>query len=330
LLRRLDEAREEFREASVARSTSVGAYGPIFAEFEDFSGAFRFVKDDSGWWSVDAVESFITWLGLLGRGGRVPQAVAAIVHFAAVAGHTIDLSGRTTTKLLKGVKKLAQSELNESTGGAVERQRDAFPVGAWKSLVGEFLSAQAEVSQLDRRDLALIGLGIRCMRRGGELCDLNCEDVVFDESGTLSLTVGSSKTDQTKTGLVIKVAPLGRETVCPVAVLWDYCNSLGRDFVTGRPLFVSKPTRRGGTPRMSVAAISSVVRRWADRAGVEGKFSSHSLRIGGVSAAVAGGMSWEQIQTIGGWSSSVVEKYARSIDAASKRVSESMWSNSGM
>ncbi len=51
---------------------------------------------------------------------------------------------------------------------------------------------------------------------------------------------------------------------------------------------------------MSVASISAVVKRVAEHAGLDGNYSGHSLRIGGATAAVAGGMSMEQIRAIGG------------------------------
>jgi len=61
-----------------------------------------------------------------------------------------------------------------------------------------------------------------------------------------------------------------------------------------------------------VSAISSIVVKMATKAGFVGKFSSHSLRIGGASAAVKGGLTVEQVKAIGGWVSGSWEDYLRS------------------
>eukprot|EP01087_Luapelamoeba_hula_P023388 TRINITY_DN857_c0_g1_i5.p1 TRINITY_DN857_c0_g1~~TRINITY_DN857_c0_g1_i5.p1 ORF type:complete len:471 (-),score=61.30 TRINITY_DN857_c0_g1_i5:898-2310(-) len=60
------------------------------------------------------------------------------------------------------------------------------------------------------------------------------------------------------------------------------------------------------------------------RAGRKERVSSHSLRIGGATAAMLGGMTKEQIMTVGGWRSGAVELYIRSLEPAVFRASERM------
>ena len=61
--------------------------------------------------------------------------------------------------------------------------------------------------------------------------------------------------------------------------------------------------------KISMSLVSSVVKEAALLAGLSGKFSSHSLRIGGATAAMMGGLSMEQIHSIGHWESEAVLLY---------------------
>ena len=52
---------------------------------------------------------------------------------------------------------------------------------------------------------------------------------------------------------------------------------------------------------ISGQAVNAIVKRVANHAGLVGRYSGHSMRIGGATAALQGGMSMEQIRAIGGW-----------------------------
>jgi len=73
-----------------------------------------------------------------------------------------------------------------------------------------------------------------------------------------------------------------------------------------------------------ICSISAVVKRVAEHAGLDGNYSGHSLRIGGATAAVAGGMSMEQIRAIGGWESDAVFLYLRAVGPAMAQASKRM------
>jgi site-specific recombinase XerD len=59
---------------------------------------------------------------------------------------------------------------------------------------------------------------------------------------------------------------------------------------------------------LTSSGITSVCRRMVREAGVEAVVSSHSLRIGGATAAMMGGLRLEQIMAIGGWRSLVSDR----------------------
>ena len=60
------------------------------------------------------------------------------------------------------------------------------------------------------------------------------------------------------------------------------------------------------------------------RTGIEGKFSGHSLEIGGAVVAMMGGMTMAQIRAFGGWESKAVQFYLQAIGAAAAGASRSM------
>ena len=75
---------------------------------------------------------------------------------------------------------------------------------------------------------------------------------------------------------------------------------------------------------MSASAVSPIFRRIAQDAGVRGPFSGHSLRIGGASAALSGGLSVDQVKAVGGWKSDAVKQYLAPVLLQSDSVSQLM------
>ena len=73
--------------------------------------------------------------------------------------------------------------------------------------------------------------------------------------------------------------------ICPVKLTRDYLVWRSVKVFAGKEqLFLSEKGKS-----MSTAGISLVVKRVAKAAGLEGKYSGHSLRIGGASASLEGG-----------------------------------------
>ncbi|ELR13539.1 integrase domain containing protein [Acanthamoeba castellanii str. Neff] len=143
------------------------------------------------------------------------------------------------------------------------------------------------------------------MRRASELAGLCLEDVELGDGG-LRVCIRKAKNDQLGKGQLVFIEPTGRAT-CPVRLF--------RLFVQWRGL-------GGGV--MSSSAISAVCQRMVAAAGLSAQVSSHSLRIGGATAAVEGGMTREQVMTIGGWRSDAVNSYLRARELPSMAVSRRM------
>ncbi|CAG8667568.1 3709_t:CDS:1, partial [Ambispora leptoticha] len=166
------------------------------------------------------------------------------------------------------------------------------------------------------RDLALIALGLRTMRQPGELCNLRLSDVKL-VGGLFWVRINKSKTDQLAKEKFIPIEKMSSR-FCSVERVVNYLKV--RPVTKGdAPLFLSKSRKK-----MSVLAISAVVKRFAEHAKMKGRFTAHSLRIGGATAAMKGGLSMEQIQTIGGWVSDAARLYMRAIGTVNLGASIAM------
>jgi hypothetical protein len=128
--------------------------------------------------------------------------------------------------------------------------------------------------------------------------------------------VRSSKVDQAGRGFKIFVEPTPARW-CAVRLWRRYTAS-----VAGSPpslLFRSIT----GAPLTS-SAISSICKRMVDAAGLDAVVSSHSLRIGGASAAMIAGLGRAQIMAIGGWQSDAVDRYLRAFEVTRMGASASI------
>jgi hypothetical protein len=162
---------------------------------------------------------------------------------------------------------------------------------------------------------AVISVGIRCIRRSGELAKLNEDQIVVIPTGA-KLVVGPTKADQAaRMGLEVPFEA-GVSLADPIRCLDEYLqiakgSSLrGWQGRPGVPLFVG-PDRRP----LDAGAVKDMVRLVAAHAGLRGEFGGHSIRISGASLAILGGMSLEQVMAIGGWKSQAVLNYLRGLVA---------------
>jgi hypothetical protein len=68
--------------------------------------------------------------------------------------------------------------------------------------------------------------------------------------------------------------------------------------------------------RMSLGAITAVCQQMVEAVGGDEKVSSHLLCIGGATVAIEGGLTKEQVMTVGGWCSEAVNLYLRAREVA--------------
>ena len=287
---------------------------------------------------VDVVVELVQWLDVVGKGGRAAATVQAINARRADA----DL-GKLESPLLDKVLGVV-AKLH-----AQERQiliRDGFPVEEYVKLCS--MEAPRSVVQFRRwvRDLLVVGMGIRLIRRPSELSWMNLDEVRVvapPDAGWrlppsamgwvprlwLEFTVRHSKTDQRDAGHVVMYEPTG-SPACLLVRLLVYLTVYGLTLLP-------RTGKRDGAPRllrncrpalvsegMSVGGVSSCFVRCAAILGLEEKglhITGHSGRIGGATSCAARGVALEHIMAIGGWVSGAVMRYVRAVASAKLGVS---------
>jgi integrase len=178
------------------------------------------------------------------------------------------------------------------THGAREEGAEALLASDLPKLVKAFRGGPH-----DDRDRAVILLGFAGAFRASELVGLNIEQLEFNANG-LRIFVARSKEDQAGKGAYVDVPRSDNEATCPVRAVSVWLTHVGRPM---GPLFRVVRGRVVEHQRMHVGGISRAVRRAAARVGLQGGYSSHSLRRGLVTSARQAGVPLESIQRHGRW-----------------------------
>jgi len=195
---------------------------------------------------------------------------------------------------VKGIKKIA------SLTREIMEQRLPFPSEA----IQRYCASNIENSiWFWLRNKAIITLAFRAMRRPCELGYLKRKHISF-EGGYMHICIPKSKTDQLRRGRWIPIDATGGQT-CPVHCMRDWLN-----FYQVEPESWLFP---GATGAGSVTggAINELVKKIMRTFGFGGRYTGHSLRIGGATAALKGGLTIDQIRSIGDWQSDAVLLYLR-------------------
>lgn len=169
--------------------------------------------------------------------------------------------------------------------------------------------AEAAGGLAGKRDAAMIGIASECLIRVSEVSDLAVVDVSFQPDGTALATIRRSKTDQYAEGSVHHV----RED----AAAWLRSWIEAADVRSG-PLFRALPQDGGvSAGRLGPDSVRAAIKRWAREAGIGGRVSGHSLRIGAAQSLAEDGTSLAELQKEGRWkSASMPARYVRGQEAA--------------
>ena len=158
------------------------------------------------------------------------------------------------------------------------------------------------------RDRALLLLGFHGAFRRSELAGLRIEDVRRQRAG-LVVTLRRSKTDQDGEGLEKGIVFQADHEVCPVRALLGWLDVLGEE---EGPLFRSVDRHGGIGTSLSDRSVDLIVRQACEAAGLDGRYSAHSLRAGLATQAAEDGAPERVIMTQGVWSSiPTVRRYIR-------------------
>ena len=297
--------RVQFIRSQALSSATWKSYAKWWKEFVNFCGAFELGKLPE----ITSVLNFIGFLEISGKGYAVVPAVAAIGRKCREMGWK-DVSKEFEVKeTVKGVAKLL------ALGRLDKDLRQPLPVSAIRTYLENRGSRPYKVWI---RDAAMLVLGFRGMRRASELLNLKRRDLLFRD-GMFILRIRMSKTDKSGSGRELTIEASNDSVSCPVKILEEFLRSdywEEGDFLFRSGIHNDK--------KLSVSLLSNLVKRVAREAGLKGRFSSHSLCIGGATAGMMGGMSMEQIRAVGHWESDAVLLYLRSVGASLAGASRRM------
>jgi integrase len=190
--------------------------------------------------------------------------------------------------------------------GCAPVKKDALTLEAVKSMLLAVRGTDLQVA----RDRALLLVTFWGGFRRSEVAALDVEDIRFDKAGAV-VTLRRSKTDQIGEGREVALPELAIEAVCPVRALREW---LTLSQTTSGALFKPFSFDRSLSTniRISGCAIAMIVKRLANRAGLEGDFGAHSLRSGFVTSAAQAGVSEVDIARVTGHRSvAVLRGYVR-------------------
>jgi site-specific recombinase XerD len=199
--------------------------------------------------------------------------VAAIRYAHKLAGHETPTDSEAVKATVRGIRR--------TTGTA---KTCKAPVTADKMRA---IAAEASNELIGLRDRALLLLGFAGAFRRSELVALNVSDLTECE-GRMRINIARSKTDQEGKGVTIGVAP--GTVACPVKAIKAWIAAAN---INEGPLF--RPVAKGNRiidARLSAKSVADIVKRYAERIGLDPKaFSGHSLRAGFLTSAAAKGAS---------------------------------------
>lgn len=190
--------------------------------------------------------------------------------------------------------------------GAVRRNR---PLGRGK--VEPFRRTDVEVAArlaaventtAGLRDAAMLRLGSDALLRVSELAGVRVEDVAGDVDGSGRLLLRTSKTDEEGWGTTLY---LGRPSMRAISAWLRTARRkwTGAGEYDEGPLF-RRVTRSGavcGQAPLSPEAVRTIIRKRARAAGLEGRISGHSLRVGTAQDLVYAGADLPAVMQSGRW-----------------------------
>ena len=232
-------------------------------------------------------ESLSDYIARLHNRGLSPSTCSMVVAAVNAVKKLMEAPspvGLNTKRTLRGVRREGR--------GRGRGQMDGL---RWEELAAILKVADMKEGLIHKRDTALLSVMSDALLRASEVVALRVNDVTSSANKTGLVRIRRSKTDQEAVGTLLFLGPDTFQRVrryCVEAEIRD--GALFRRF------------RRGGKVQdtgLTTRAVQRIVIRWAKEAGISGRFSSHSLRIGSAQSLVERGATLPQVQQAGRWKS---------------------------
>ncbi len=257
-------------QASIAENTR-RAYEGALRQFEQSACS----ETDAG------VAAYLGRLYEQGRSAACAGMVVAALRFRARLHGRPSPVGAATTRVLAGFRREAAGRGRGMVAGVRWEQADR---------VAAMAERQGNMAGL--RDAAMVAVASDALLRVSEVAALVVSDVDLAEQTVL---IRRGKTDQTGKGVM---QFLGQPTTERIRA-WLRASGL-----TGGALFraVNKSGRIQGQ-HLAVRNIRRIITQRARAAGVDGRVSGHSLRVGSAQSLATAGASLVEMQVAGRWRS---------------------------
>ncbi len=254
---------------------------------------------------------FLAW------GGTIPATSQIIAEY--LAAHAESLAAKTLMRRVVaisfghsvlGLENPTLDDLVRRTMRGIRRVHGKPPVQAKPLLIEDLEKVVAAIGDDLRglRDRALLLTGFHGAFRRSELVAISTEDIEFGDANVV-IRIPRSKADQFAKGRSVAIS---RSSVaCPVHALevWQQTSEL-----TGGAIFRSiLKSNRMGCQAFVPETVTHILKVRLAVAGIDPKgYSSHSLRAGYVTSALAYGMPiWEVKHQTGHSSFEMVDRYNR-------------------
>ena len=227
--------------------------------------------------------------------------VVAAVRFQVRVTGSDSPVGAATDRVLAGFRRAGSDRGRGQVAGVRWGQADAAAAVAGNG--GESIHGL--------RDAAILAVASDAMLRVSELAALRVGDIGAGEDNAATVTVRHSKTDQEGEGAVLFLGP---STAARISA-WLGAAGVSTDD-TDAPLF--QRIDRGGTPRgqLSARSVRRIITARCSAAGVEGRISGHSLRVGSAQSLAAAGAGLVEMQQAGRWQSPTMPPEVPSLGCA--------------
>ncbi len=256
--------------ASIAENTR-RAYERALRQFE----RSEYSETDAG------VAAYLGRLYEQGRSAACAAMVVAALRFRAKLHGWPSPVGAAARRVLAGFRRLAAGRGRGKVVGVRWEQADR--AAAMAEQPGELAGL---------RDAAIMAVASDALLRVSEVAALDVPDVNLAEQTVL---IRRSKTDQEGKGVV---QYLGKPTAERIRV-WLLHSGLTEGALF-RPVNKSGRVQDG---RLTVRSIRRIITQWARAAGVDGRVSGHSLRVGSAQSLATAGASLVEMQIAGRWRS---------------------------
>jgi integrase len=256
--------------ASIADNTR-RAYETALRRFEQS----EYPETDGG------IAAYLSSLYEQGRSAACAAMLVAALRFRARLRGCPSPVGAATTRVLAGFRRLARGRGRGKVTGVRWEQADR---------AAEMAEQSGNLAGL--RDAAIVAVASDAMLRVSEVAALDVSDVNLAGQTVL---IRRSKTDQEGKGTA---QFLGKPTTERIQA-WLLNSGL-----TEGPLF--RPVNKSGrvrATRLTDGSIRKIITQRAKAAGVDGRVSGHSLRVGSAQSLANAGASLVEMQVAGRWRS---------------------------